>query len=382
MDLHEVIVPHKKSRLKNQSHGNSTIFATITDKTMTGLTMCSVHDFFVDADSQKTIDLSLECSSISDDACIIVLEALIVDYFSRTQAPILYLKFPNMKQRSVSTEMLRLSLFSLFSKNSLPFECALPKTNFIEAFEQKRHSWQGAYRHISNISDNRSDFAQDAETILKTKSAIPEQFLESFYEVACEIVSNACEHGKAPCISQVKVLSGFSEKKTGKPIVYVSSSFVSFSSETISSTLKEFITISNTHEKGEENVRTALSMHDRFFTEGYDEDSFYTLSAFQLGVSSRQLFGQGGGGTGLTQLLRELQKHALAERCYVLSGNTCLFFVKDQIEVNEDGTVGFNSTGDYFNAPPSPECHAKQEYSFCGTLFNFVFIIEEKETNR
>lgn len=192
--------------------------------------------------------------------------------------------------------------------------------------------------------------------------------------MACEIISNACEHGKAPCISQIKVIDGLHERKTHDQVLFVSCSFVSFSDKTIFSTLKRSVENDSSHEKGKEIVKQAYTFHSQFFSQRYDEKSFYTISAFQFGVSSRDLKGEGGGGTGLTRLLQVLQENSLAEQCYVITGDTCIFFKRDSIEVN-DGLVGFNLQGDYYNALPSDDCHKKLSYYFNGTIFNLVFII-------
>lgn len=82
-------------------------------------------------------------------------------------------------------------------------------------------------------------------------------------------------------------------------------------------------------------LREIYMHHRRFFREGYGDDEFFMLSAFQDRISGRPneyLIG----GTGLPTLIKWLEVQADGNNCYVLSGRRKMQFIRSLLEYDED----------------------------------------------
>ena len=100
------------------------------------------------------------------------------------------------------------------------------------------------------------------------------------------------------------------------------------------------------------------------------------MSAFQNKISSRKNVDDTGG-KGLTKLIDELQSSSVSDVCYVVSDDTCLFFVKDYIKQDENKWVGFNFENNC-ELPPNRNIIKKSPLNIFGTAYNLTFAFDKE----
>lgn len=112
-----------------------------------------------------------------------------------------------------------------------------------------------------------------------------------------------------------------------------------------------------------------------FFREGYGDDEFFMLSAFQDRISGRPneyLIG----GTGLPTLIKWLEVQADGNNCYVLSGRRKMQFIRSLLEYDEDHWIGMNHEHDFQHCAPDKHVFSTFPIYFPGTAYNLNFVME------
>ena len=122
-------------------------------------------------------------------------------------------------------------------------------------------------------------------------------------------------------------------------------------------------------------IEHIIADHRRFFREGYGDDEFFMLSAFQDRISGRPneyLIG----GTGLPTLIKWLEVQADGNNCYVLSGRRKMQFIRSLLEYDEDHWIGMNHEHDFQHCAPDKHVFSTFPIYFPGTAYNLNFVME------
>lgn len=119
----------------------------------------------------------------------------------------------------------------------------------------------------------------------------------------------------------------------------------------------------------------SICITEDFFREGYGDDEFFMLSAFQDRISGRPneyLIG----GTGLPTLIKWLEVQADGNNCYVLSGRRKMQFIRSLLEYDADHWIGMNHEHDFQHCAPDKNVFSTFPIYFPGTAYNLNFVME------
>lgn len=207
-----------------------------------------------------------------------------------------------------------------------------------------------------------------------------EDFINSTVCIICEIIDNTLSHTMSESIFSMKTCS---LTKDGVEKYMLSIVFLNFSSDLLYSRLKnrfeENKLIGHTHEL----INEAYENHEKYIEENtiYDLDSFFLISAFQKGITTRDNRLRNSG-RGLCNFIREIMDKAEFQCCYVYSGNTVLYLNDSSLlTINDEGQIGFNKYNDYINFPPDMNFLNKSSYHINGTLYNLMLVYDRSEIN-
>lgn len=210
---------------------------------------------------------------------------------------------------------------------------------------------------------------------------------ESLAEVAVELVGNAIEHSCTDCFLDIDVTPHNYVRRnnpTGPKYYGVNICVVNFSPTLLSSQIQTKLCtnseISNTKDSARYwRLREIYLHHRRFFREGYGDDEFFMLSAFQDRISGRPNEYLTGG-TGLPALIKWLEAQADSDNCYVLSGRRKMKFIQSLLEYDSDHWVGMNQMHDFQHCIPDKNVFHQFPIYFPGTAYNLNFVMETEDT--
>lgn len=224
------------------------------------------------------------------------------------------------------------------------------------------------------------EFGQQVDSFLKP-FGIDEKCRDMFATVCSELVGNACEHAKSDCLVDIDVAPGYTkvleDGSIDKKYYYgINIAVINFSETMIGDGISNIL---NSEENLDEieryrYVKKAFMNHKSLFDEYYCETDFFNITAFQDHISGRKEVIKTGG-TGLPKLIKSLQEMSDTYRCYMISGNRCINFEKEQLEY-QNGWIGFNSTNDYLNSSPDFGICTECLVYMPGTAYNLNFVME------
>lgn len=227
-----------------------------------------------------------------------------------------------------------------------------------------------------------SRFSQDVGNFLKNLN-IAEEVIYNVRDMFAELNINMLEHGKTDFTSILQVDETLKHKTEAGNLISIT--VFNTSAEKLYSPLKKIIQKKMLLVE-QSKLYTALDYHQKYFNQGYNQEDFLMISAFQRNISSRIGKNQDSG-TGLTTVVRDLLKNINVQDnnqySYVLSGDRILKFKKDTIkesEINNIHQIGFNKSGRYLDDIPSRAIIDRTSYYYNGTLFYMrLFIPIERE---
>lgn len=273
---------------------------------------------------------------------------------------------------TVEAPGLRSSLLNYF----LPFS----KNDKLLQKKYRSDLTQTHFRRIVSAEDESevSLFMGDLKTFLKGLSVHPE-YSEEVSNVVSELVDNACEHTGTDCLADIYV-SKPTYKKIGEEGFYYVINFVviNFSEKCLYEDIKKKIENGEYPEESRyKTLKNAYEKHKSYFhTDGsYNEIDFFNIASFQDCISGRS-YESKTGGTGLTELIKSLEEHAVEHTCYVLSGEQGIEFEPKYLVYN-DGWIGFNEEKDLFEHKPAQEALLRSAVNFLGTGYNFNLIVKK-----
>ena len=246
------------------------------------------------------------------------------------------------------------------------------------------------YRKLFSANENDDETLSSAFTTLCLffeGLGITKKRSESLAEVAVELVGNAIEHSCTDCFLDIDVTPHNYVRRnnpTGPKYYGVNICVVNFSPTLLSSQIQTKLCtnseISNTKDSARYwRLREIYLHHRRFFREGYGDDEFFMLSAFQDRISGRPNEYLTGG-TGLPALIKWLEAQADSDNCYVLSGRRKMKFIQSLLEYDSDHWVGMNQMHDFQHCIPDKNVFHQFPIYFPGTAYNLNFVMETEDT--
>jgi len=315
------------------------------------------------------VNIDIKCRTISDLSTLVVLETIFFYLVKSLKIEIKY-NFINHVKLIEAEPIYRNTLLKKYNN------VLLSDTDFLDIFESKNTDLNSYRVFCENDRENlETDLMSKYTTdiYLTTKNFSNKHIASEIQELCGEIINNTLEHSDGDSIISI-VFEKFENK-----FFYIYLSSVSITNILLGQKICELI---GRNDFGIINngdvVKKAYSNQKAYFSEKYGIEDFSMISAFQQYVSTRK-DSLGSGGTGLTTLLKKLQGRIVSEKatyCYAHSGSKTLFFYPKFLNINDDGSIGFNNKNDFINEPPSHETYQKLQKYFPGTIFNIAFIFE------
>lgn len=210
---------------------------------------------------------------------------------------------------------------------------------------------------------------------------ISDEYREEVAEVVAELVGNACEHTEADCLVDIDVTADHVKQENGK---YVEGSYyginiaiINLSEKLIGDDLKTKVIDRNMVEERYADVKNAYIIHKASFQESYGEEDFFNIAVFQDKISGRadKVYS---GGTGLTLLIKTLERQSDTNMCYMQSGNRIIYFQEELLDYDKDGWIGFNKNNTFFKEIPDNECIGRSRFYLPGTAYNLHFVMKRE----
>lgn len=315
--------------------------------------------------------IKFNSSFFKDGAVICVLEAVFYYCVKFYKINIKYEFNKSIRKSALyQTSLLnKYHLKTLTNKYCLDF-CAfdVSKTYIRFIFE---NGWSGEKTSIAVTNIN---------TFLKGL-LISEDLRDSIYELSSELLNNCQEHSDADCLVKI-VICPIEDRFTKEKNQMIYINFISFSKINIETKLlqainqNDFISYS-----GGEIVKAAYENHKKLFDDNYDASDFSMISIFQKNVSTRKQV-INSGGKGLTTFIKHLHGKTIDDdhtQSYVLNGNKSLHFYSQYLNINDDGTIGFNEENNYFEQKPCDKVFFRKNLFFPGIIYNIGIAYIEEE---
>lgn len=237
------------------------------------------------------------------------------------------------------------------------------------------------YRKIISVTptDRGADLSkmmQDISCFL-INNGVSEKSSSDLAEVLVELVGNAREHAKSDTLIDIDLTMSTYAKENDNNIYYgMNTAIINFSPVVFSAPLKEKIESELILPPKYDYVKEAYNYHKDFFDNNYFESDFYTISSFQDRISGSMTKKMGG--RGLTTLISSLEEQADTHLCYMLSGNTILFLIKELLNYDDKELVGFNLHANYLSELPDERVIERIQTMLPGTAYNLSFAIRRE----
>jgi len=205
-----------------------------------------------------------------------------------------------------------------------------------------------------------------------------DKWINEVGEVVGELLDNAYSHTSGDCLIDIDLCDANDQNQSSYKFLNVA--VINISENRIFDQIKYNI-IEGKYCKDDKlykDVYTAYENHKSFFTDHYEEDDFFQITAFQNGVTSRTVE-SGNSGKGLTALIKNIVGKTHESFSYVLSGKNILYFKEDYLDINTTGFIGVNETADYISTKPTDEVVLKSDLYVPGTIFHLSLIRKKNE---
>lgn len=287
----------------------------------------------------------------------------------------------NTKDKNIYTDGINHSPLHIFE------DPACSSMDFVRRF--RFDVGENYYRKLFSANENDDETLSSACTTLCLffeGLGISKERSNLLAEVAVELVGNAIEHSRSDCFLDIDVTPRKYVRRNNpaEPKYYgVNICVVNFSPTLLSSQIQTKLCANS--ELSDKNssarywrLRKIYLHHRRFFREGYGDDEFFMLSAFQDRISGRPneyLIG----GTGLPALIKWLEAQTDSNNCYVLSGRRKMRFIQSLLEYDDEHWIGMNHSHDFQHCAPDKNVFLPFPIYFPGTAYNLNFVMETEE---
>lgn len=242
------------------------------------------------------------------------------------------------------------------------------------------------YRRVVNGVDKENtnylgDLDKEISDFLKYFS-IDDECRNEVGTVIAELVGNASEHARTECLIDIDVAPDYKRydengENDGNYYYGINIAVINFSDKLLGDDIRtNVIEAKNRNNNIRYNkVLEAYEYHSAEFGNNYTEEDFCNITTFQTKISGRE-DKYDTGGTGLTVLIRSLEKKSEKHKCYVISGKRCVNFFEQLLEYDKEGWIGFNDKNDYFKDTPEEDVVNDSLIYMPGTAYNFNFVMK------
>lgn len=253
-------------------------------------------------------------------------------------------------------------------------------SEFKKKFEgdlQGRHYRKIIAATAKNSGADLSELMQDIDLFL-INNGVSEKNSEELAEVLAELVGNSREHAYSDTLIDIDLTETTYKKELDETNNYygMNTAIINFSPILFYQPLKIKIESGVELPSNYEYVKLAYEHHKTYFNKEYEECDFYSISSFQDKISGSMKKKMGG--RGLTTLVKSLEEQADTHLCYMLSGNTIIFLMKELLNFDDNNFVGFNKVSNYLSDIPDKKTIGKISTYLPGTSYNLSFVVRKE----
>lgn len=270
------------------------------------------------------------------------------------------------------------------------------KINYLDDIRKKKYKYNrienatmSSTRCLVNNEKAGSSISSDIYEFLKRSFILKKidcSMINCIAKTIIEIKDNCAEHTKFPYVYDIdikKVTHAERSMLKGREYIAINVAIWDFSGIRLGDAIKKKIQIIEMPQSTQEDIdnqigrkikpfeklRVAKEKHKLFWDSNYDEDDFFSLTAFQPGITGRTSPGSTGG-AGLSHVLDFLCDFPDYYRGYCLTGNTVVNFDKKFLNKDNQEWYSFrDNNSDFVNNKPSDMCVYKSKFFYPGTAF-------------
>lgn len=233
-----------------------------------------------------------------------------------------------------------------------------------------------------NIVASNIDYFLRNSSILES---VTENNINNISNTIMEMISNCSEHiqsSYAYDIDLKKVVHRVNSNLCGKEYIAINVALWDFSNVRLGDAIKrkvavlrklkpsdpKYIEQVGLKEKIYKKLLSAYDNHSSFLDDDYTEDQFFSLAAFQPGITGRKEPGSTGG-AGLSHVLDFLCEYPDNYRCYCLTGDIIISLNKKYLSKDADNWYSFGERDGFLTNKPSKQCITKSNFFYPGTAF-------------
>lgn len=261
-----------------------------------------------------------------------------------------------------------------------PDQYHIEKFNKKYIFDLYRSHFRRVVQPAKNDSLALSRLMTEVEFFLKGFS-VKDDCRDKISEVIVELIGNAGDHTNTECLVDIDITFPYTIKGTENEVYGVNIVVANFSDRLFGSALKEKLKSLGDRKIPNDSryhaVLEAYTNHRLQFSDKYLEEDFFNIASFQHKISGRNeslLVG----GTGLTKLIKTLEKMSDAHKCYMLTGNRVVNFFHEHLEYDTNNWISFNGTKDFVTTIPAEGVLGECPIYFPGTAYNLNFVMRKE----
>ncbi len=208
-----------------------------------------------------------------------------------------------------------------------------------------------------------------------------EDMINDACEIVDELVDNILSHTIGLGIVDVAAVKVIS-KKDNDNYIHIMINVLNVSDNFLYTNIKESYTRNVNNFKSRSNIKDYYESQREFFADpNYSENMFFMVSAFQRGVTTRNI--NRIGGTGLNKSIMNFskmsQKDLPENQSYVYSNKDILMFNENIFSSELIGeNIAFNYKND-FSKKPDEICLSNSTFNLNGTAYNLMYVVKEEK---
>lgn len=208
-----------------------------------------------------------------------------------------------------------------------------------------------------------------------------EDMINDACEIVDELVDNILSHTIGLGIVDVAAVKVIS-KKDNDNYIHIMINVLNVSDNFLYTNIKESYTRNVNNFKSRSNIKDYYESQREFFADpNYSENMFFMVSAFQRGVTTRNI--NRIGGTGLNKSIMNFskmsQKDLPENQSYVYSNKDILMFNENILSSELIGeNIAFNYKND-FSKKTDEICLSNSTFNLNGTAYNLMYVVKEEK---
>lgn len=316
----------------------------------------------------KSLVIVFKCKSIVDDAIVQHLE-IILAYLMENRFRKITLDFSAIDPTSAHIESLRNSVFARDHKDKNDFVFENNKEKYLTNYYMPSYSDVNYFRYYikKNTANSVIGIILQNTVAFLGYHCNDKSHVKLIAKAFTEMIDNV-RHAEADCIATFKLNDHLIDSRNNQKVSGFFLNVVDISNCCIYSNLKSEIESDSLLGNNKRIIEKSYPYHRERFNDEYTFERYCFVTVFQKRITTSSGSGETGG-TGLTDLINMLLKTTVYLHSYAMSGNDVLYFKDELIRINDDGTVGFNESGNYYDDIPSASCFDVSPFYYPGTLF-------------